>query len=680
MVTVDGVIKDAIKFEVEAVIASFKQSLTERFGPLEQRLESLSTLLDTSSKNAEEKVAKSHAEALAESSRGKADLEAVCNSLKAQLQRFESDEGGPGGIKQLREKLDEMGTELRAFDTKLQDQAKATRTVKGRVDTIEDSVAALSRQGETLTVTMQKCSEQVQQLQTTGTALEQQLRESEDAWARKHEELWQDLHRVVEEVRNDHREALQEDLSIRRDEMKQKCKSHVNYITQLLANGHQARRADSTRKGIFQVWREQTWAEKSQKAGYKLVACALKKMVDRREQRAVDRWRHATAVESLASRLKGEYESKIPAFQQVVDASTNSLQEKCAELFGHVAGIRQDLKQGLEDKCPRASHVEAVAVQSAQMQMHVEALQGLKDRLHGLSEEHQAALSQAGQKQDEHNETLQACRSEFAECTCELAEKLTRLKEGVDGCARSEDVQQNMRDTLLIWNSLKQLDAAKADKSMMDAFALEVSTSCEQTARGVEEMHALGKGSGEQASYGCQELQARLEATTNHWQAMWEQLTGLLEETVAKVADLQATVPRVPLSGGTPQRVRTRSPLREVPTPRASSAPREPVSSIPLEPTAPSSTRRQMPPATRCGGYPGGHTSSASTIGSTSSPMAGQLVLSGSSISLAEGRQNMVDEVNGRIPPSPSFPPSDVKVGRLRPSSASRRPPAPAVR
>merc|ERR1719215_1441348 len=94
---------------------------------------------------------------------------------------------------------------------------------------------------------------------TSALAERQQLLET--TTNQKQDALWEEVTRVMDEVRREHSNIMQEDMSRRKDELKASHQSHVKYVTNMLANTHSERRNLVACKGVMQVWREQVWAE-----------------------------------------------------------------------------------------------------------------------------------------------------------------------------------------------------------------------------------------------------------------------------------------------------------------------------------------------------------------------------------------------------------------------------------
>merc|ERR1711972_285558 len=76
----------------------------------------------------------------------------------------------------------------------------------------------------------------------------------------------------------------------------------------------------------------------------------------------------------------------------------------------------------------------------------------------------------------------------------ERIERLTKaIQDVVDSCANyvtSDEINDKMRDILLLWNSIKTLDAAKVDKKYVDAFAVESSTKSQLTTERLDNLQS----------------------------------------------------------------------------------------------------------------------------------------------------------------------------------------------
>merc|ERR1719159_968171 len=124
--------------------------------------------------------------------------------------------------------------------------------------------------------------------------------------------------------------------------------------------------------------------------------------------------------------------------------------------------------------------------------------------------------------------------------------------------SKTKEVQQMMRDILLIWNSIKQLDAAKADKKDVDNFAVEASTRAKRVEQRFEDIESESATRVQEVVMSMherlEEIGGRVEENSRafrHWQQMWESLAGFVEDLVAKIAEIQGFDPsRLPAGAG----------------------------------------------------------------------------------------------------------------------------------
>lgn len=143
-------------------------------------------------------------------------------------------------------------------------------------------------------------------------------------------------------------------------------------------------------------------------------------------------------------------------------------------------------------------------------------------------------------KQSQERLDQQGVLAEQLETRCGGYDQVVeQLQEAAAGYATQTEVQNMIKDILLIWNSLKNLDSAKADRKDLDALAVE------SLARApcIEDLQKQVASSMEAASDArCSELGAELhaqsEATSKeikHWEEMWDKLAGHVEELATQV-------------------------------------------------------------------------------------------------------------------------------------------------
>eukprot|EP00428_Durinskia_dybowskii_P069353 CAMPEP_0170418458 /NCGR_PEP_ID=MMETSP0117_2-20130122/34273_1 /TAXON_ID=400756 /ORGANISM="Durinskia baltica, Strain CSIRO CS-38" /LENGTH=558 /DNA_ID=CAMNT_0010676737 /DNA_START=8 /DNA_END=1681 /DNA_ORIENTATION=+ len=526
MASMDSIVQSVVQAEMQQAIATMKEAMAAEVQRVEKSVAALSdrcAAVEASTQELAGSVAEQRELPGSLVADLRAEIEDQLSPLRLRLGRVESDADGPGGLQQLSDRLHQVTQELAAVEPRLQEQAKLTRSLRDHVDRIDESEAALRQQCESLREDLQKSEQSLHATEISRMSVENRQTALEDRLSQKHEELWQDVHRAVDEARKESVAALQEDMAKRRTEMKSLGSSHVKYVTALLANTHTERKSLEMCKGLLQVWKEYTWSDARRKTGVRLIVIALARAKQNRERRAVDRWARAASIEGLAHRLREECKGQIPDVHQIVQSASSALHDKCDKLQTHVDGLQthvDGLRGELDSKCTSASLQEAA-------EAHRKEVEAVKSKM----TEHHEAIAQTDKKHDDHREALEAHRSDLQALLNEHTERL-------ETCAKSSEVQSMMHDVLVIWSSIKQLDAAKADKATVDAFALEMASTYKVSAKRAEDLQSdiAGKVRDETAR-----VRSDVDSKLVQWEQMWGKLAELVEDLLTKVTDLQAT-------------------------------------------------------------------------------------------------------------------------------------------
>jgi len=156
------------------------------------------------------------------------------------------------------------------------------------------------------------------------------------------------------------------------------------------------------------------------------------------------------------------------------------------------------------------------------------------------------------------------------------------IKDALADTATSKEIQTMTRDVLLMWNSIKQLDAAKADRKDVDCFSQE-STSRERLAdtrlqdveralqERVEKEALAAQENWTSAQEKWTELERKMDESSkqmSQWEQMWEKLAGHVEDLVAKMSQHQvADANKFPSATARPSsRGGSREPVRDADT------------------------------------------------------------------------------------------------------------------
>jgi len=266
----------------------------------------------------------------------------------------------------------------------------------------------------------------------------------------------------------------------------------------------------------------------------------------KRQRKSMNRWVRSTSIEDLAKRLREEYASQIPDVQKAIEDS--KLGERCDKLD-------ETLNQLRGETCSAVQLDEKMEEHKNFLQLKMELVEDVRLRVEG----HGKTLVEFDARHSGHAEHAEEVKTRL----CAFDQHIDGIFEAHQGFAPAKDVQTMMRDVLLIWNSIKQLDAAKADKKDMDYFAVESSNRDRFSSRKLEDLQTLVGDKLREETLAvqerCSELDLKVDESAKqfrHWEQMWERLAGFVEELVVKVGDLkdnssqQTRLHSTPLRGG----------------------------------------------------------------------------------------------------------------------------------
>lgn len=543
-------IDEAIKAAIEEVLQDVRNSISgqdERCKKLEESYEELSGRVEERGREGQqfrEELERHQSDKQSSDDRVKVDLEEWGNKLKERLDRHENDEEGEMGLQQLRQKVVDFGEELTKMQAKMEDHSRNVGSSKSRTDGFEETLKELSRQCEEFGTTVTSSQDRLQKVIETSDLVSERQQVVEDSVAKKYESLWQDVLRSMDEMKENQLRTLREDLQRRSEDNRREGQSHVKYVTQLVATVHDERRKLAISKDLLTEWRQHTWTNVRRRTGLHWLCNTLHDLARRRQRKLINRWVRVVSIEDLAQRLREEYAAKVPDVHKALEDL--KITERCDQLAGSVESLRSETCSkehvaGLIDK--HRSDVED------KLNEHGEKLSKVDDHASSLEK----ARIDADDRHGKHVEIIQTVE----ETLSKLEESVGGMSEASASFARSDDVQTVMRDTLLMWNSIKQLDVAKADKKDVDSFAVETSNRDRQSSRRVEDLQAeitdQLREETLRAQEKCSELDAKVEDGAKqfqHWEQMWERLAGFVEELVMKVGDLQGSSGQNRLSGG----------------------------------------------------------------------------------------------------------------------------------
>lgn len=526
----DAAIKELLKEELKE-IREEQEKQDKRVAELEKACQELSSKAGDREREADkfrEAFDKFKEDLETANNNAKALVSEDTTTMKARLDKFEDDTEGIGGIKQAHERWKNIEQQLNDFSPKLDDSVRLVKETTTRTDEFDRKLRDLTRWCDDATEALKASEQRVSTVEGTNSTVTVAQQALEDSVTRKYETLWKDVLHAIEEVKGGQLDVMKEDLENAREAAKSETKSLVNYALNMMASAHGERRQSAINKSLVLAWKEQTWMSARRRMGITY----LHKVMLHRQRSVFDTWHRRHDTSKLCGTLKDQYTGQLEDVYKDIEARSNGLQQHCKNLDGAVTVLE---KEKASEKSLKNS------------------VQQLRDKL----EDDMKALIPMNETLTEHSETLQRhdemhrghtdCEATLSQQTTGIAEDLAKLRDDAETFAKSEEVKGMIRDILLIWNSIKQLDTAKADKKDVDSMALETGNRDKLSARRLEDLETdLGTRS-RQETLRMQEKWTELDGKMDesarqfrHWEQMWEKLSGFVEDLVGKISDLQA--------------------------------------------------------------------------------------------------------------------------------------------
>lgn len=532
MSSIDDVIKAAIQNELQDVSEQLKKQ-DERFDELKQAFEEVSGHVAERGRETEklrEDVDRQKTDLEALDARTKSDLEASIKEVKDRLDRHENDTEGLAGLVQLRTKVDGFAEELTKILAKMEDHGKTVASSKSRTDKCEETLRDIERKCDDAASTVKTNQDTLQNVEQTCVDVRERQQVVEDQVVKKYDSLWQDVLKEMEKLKVNQEQLMMEDIQRRQLDSRREGRSHVKYVTQLVAAVHDERRKLAIAKDLMTVWQQHTWTSLRRRTGIQWLCASLAGVGKKRQHQFLSRWKRHTSIWTLVKQLREEYIKLIPDVQKEIEASGLPARVRFLEEF--VQTLRTELDSLMETV---KEHSTALAVNAEWVEKTRVIILDLTQRLDEVDAKVADVLVSCGKRMDEVEARLAVCEKSVDD-----------LSEAQKALALAKDVQSIMRDVLLIWNSIKQLDAAKADKKDMDSFALETSKRDRQSLRRTEDLQSSVTVQLREETLRIQEKCAQLDVKVDesskqflHWEQMWERLAAYVEELVKQVGDMQ---------------------------------------------------------------------------------------------------------------------------------------------
>jgi len=456
-----------------------------------------------------------------------AQLNEDVTTLKARLDKLDDDPDGIGGFKQVHEKCTIFEKTFGEFTPKFEDSLRLVKENTSRTEEFDRKLRDLSRQCEDLTEQVKAAEAKVKDMDGITSTVHIAQEALEDAVTRKYEKLWEDVLHSIDEVKSSQLEAMRTDMDSQTNAAKLETRSLVNYALNFMASAHGERRQNAINKSLIMAWKEQTRISDRRRMGISY----LQKIMQRRHRVVFDTWhrKHSTSV--LCDRLHGQYTGQLSDVYKALEDGDAKLKGQCDKLQGEVTKLDKEKASN--------KHLEETAQQLRQtLQEELKAIHAINAKL----KDHGEGLRRHDELHRNHGDAEATLDAKISGLGRELSDLIVQCQ----GYARNEEVKGMIRDILLIWNSIKQLDTAKADKKDVDSFALETGNRDKLSSRRFDDLEADFASKSRQETLRIQEkwseLDGRLDESGRqfrHWEQMWEKLSGFVEDLVAKIGDLQ---------------------------------------------------------------------------------------------------------------------------------------------
>lgn len=455
--------------------------------------------------------------------------------LKERLNRIEGqdDQTGMGGLKQVHEKCTELTKGLGDIQPQLQDSLRAVKENTDRTEECDRMLKDLERQCKSITDSLAASQERVTKMDGVTTSVSTAVQALEDSVTRKYEKLWDNILDRIEEMKSTQVDEMRKDLDNQNQARSEKTRSMVNYALNFMASAHGERRQMAINRSLVLAWHQQSRNRNRRVLGF----AYLQRIMQHRPTRgAFDLWHRRHDTSSLCDRLKGQYTDQLSNVRREIKDGDAELKDRCNKLDGSVVALTASTQKSLDDNIQQLRQWT---------NKELEALVPIK-----------ATLKEHGDVQKRHEEHHRSHTDAEANLDAKLGglvRDLEQLSADSQVYAKSEEVKGMIRDILMIWTSIKQLDTAKADKKDVDNFAVETANRDKLSERRLGDLESDLTTKERQDTLRIQEkwneLDGRLDESGRqfrHWEQMWEKLSGFVEDLVVKINDLQGRDHKLP--------------------------------------------------------------------------------------------------------------------------------------
>mmetsp|Transcript_63303 Transcript_63303/g.150994 ORF Transcript_63303/g.150994 Transcript_63303/m.150994 type:complete len:633 (-) Transcript_63303:107-2005(-) len=525
MASVDTAIKDLFKEQLGAV-QERQDKQDERCNNLESQLKAVEEQLQAKTAEAQqlrEDLEKQKQDLQTLEGRTKVLEDHDVETLKARMERLHNDPEGSGGLLQVVQKTEEMLKELQAMMPRVEESTRLSHASKTRTDEFAETLRGFDRRREDLDKFAKETQERLEAVEGQSRDVKDKQEAVEASVALKYERLWQEVLQHIEKIESSRAESEAAGASKKGELATKDTKSLVNYALHFVATGHEQRKSQEWTKMMVTAWREQTWSAARRHMGIRQLHNLLRKQ----QRKAVQRWQQQTAVSHMREDIVAEYSRKL-----------EPVQTQAQELAQKVEAHASTWQQRFEEKENSSKVDEKLASHVGKIDEKMKALHTVQEQI--------TSHSKRLEDLDTHLQSQTNLHDNHKQRIGELKAHSEAIREELPEYARATEVQGMLRDLMLIWNLVKQLDAAKGDKKEVDALAVESANSLskfERRVEGIKEDFAVKvREEASRTEEKWSALDRKIDDSTQQmrqWEKMWEKMDSVMEDVMKKMTTLQ---------------------------------------------------------------------------------------------------------------------------------------------
>ncbi|KAL8272255.1 hypothetical protein Esti_003811 [Eimeria stiedai] len=435
--------------------------------------------------------------------------------ISEKVERFDNHHND---FKSLQAQLAQLDTKVKSHEAAVSHVEGRSTAVEDRQNTVEEGFQELLTEFSSLKANQTSVCGHCEDMEARCVEVERRQDELAASVQNKYDNLWRGVEHSLESISTAELKKHHHDIRAVSGEIEKRMNMQISYCLDILARATETNRLRDLKRAVILRWREQAWLASRRKVGLmRLVKC-----IHAPVRNCFRRWLFHVRWTYEVEIVKRECKSLIPDLHALLTGSVNprlqSLEhgvETEARKTNLLAERNKELWERLQAVTDRAQELECKSKADAKV------LESMTCEL-----ENHARFRQAAEQRVQDAEGLVA----------QLSEQLTLV-------AREDDVKNMMKDILLIWTSVKQLDAAKADRKEVDNLGAEIHNNCQVNVRNNanDRMHVVDPtrhSSESTLDQRLSELQSGFEQSDSKCKEL-EFMLGLVVKLLEEIASAQ---------------------------------------------------------------------------------------------------------------------------------------------